>query len=386
MTLLRVTALCCASLWLLGRPAAARAGDEVVNWLLLDCGTTGGAQAAEQLKAGGSPAVSQLNDAAVQGPSSEILARRAESVRSLMVEMQTAVQQGNRWGATPEQVRVLQSRSVEDVVTRDTETFTRFYRKRALQGLGVVGGPEAVQALRTFIESSGDPNLLTVARTVLASISDGIPPLTVPTLTPNPNAAGWNKSDVSLVLTATDNDGGSGVKQIVYSATGAQPIGSTVMMGPVVSQVISAEGVTTVAFFATDNAGNAEPVNTVSIKVDNTPPSMACGVTPNVLWPPDHRLVNVTAIVKISDALSGGASARLESVVSNEPDNNLGDGDTINDIQGWAVQAADLDGILRAERSGRGTGRLYTVNYSANDQAGNTARCAVTVTVPHDKH
>ncbi len=73
------------------------------------------------------------------------------------------------------------------------------------------------------------------------------------------------------------------------------------------------------------------------------------------------------------------------SVASNEPDNGLGDGDTSNDIQGWAIGTADTSGQLRAERSGKITGRRYTLTYEAEDIAGNRSTCVTTVVVPHDR-
>jgi hypothetical protein len=68
-------------------------------------------------------------------------------------------------------------------------------------------------------------------------------------------------------------------------------------------------------------------------------------------------------------------------VVSNEPDNGTGDGDTANDI----VIFDNLTFQLRAERSGNGNGRIYTITYQVTDWAGNSALATATVTVPHDK-
>lgn len=96
-------------------------------------------------------------------------------------------------------------------------------------------------------------------------------------------------------------------------------------------------------------------------------------------------MVNVAASVSVSDATSGDAGFSLAAALSNEPDNGKGDGNTTNDIQGFTLGSADTAGQLRAERSGKGSGRVYTLSYTGSDEAGNTASCSATVSVPHDR-
>ena len=115
--------------------------------------------------------------------------------------------------------------------------------------------------------------------------------------------------------------------------------------------------------------------------VDNIPPMISVTVSPNSLWPANHKYNVVKATVKVSDNLDPSPTLTLISVVSNEPDNGTGDGDTANDI----VIADDLTFQLRAERSGNGNGRIYTITYQAVDWAGNSTLATATVTVPHDK-
>ncbi|MDT7603227.1 MAG: hypothetical protein QOF61_1224, partial [Acidobacteriota bacterium] len=83
---------------------------------------------------------------------------------------------------------------------------------------------------------------------------------------------GWYKSSVVLTLNAADNSGGTGVKRISYSASGAQTIAPTTAGGSSVNFTITAEGETTVTYFATDNAGNVEAAHTHTLKIDRTPP------------------------------------------------------------------------------------------------------------------
>ena len=68
-------------------------------------------------------------------------------------------------------------------------------------------------------------------------------------------------------------------------------------------------------------------------------------------------------------------------MTSNEPDNGAGDGNTVNDI----VVVNDFEFKLRAERSGGGAGRIYTITYLATDSCGNSATASTTVGVPHSK-
>ena len=119
-------------------------------------------------------------------------------------------------------------------------------------------------------------------------------------------------------------------------------------------------------------------VVTVSLPADTTPPvitSLASSST--TLWPPNHKLVPITLSASASDNV-GVTSLKIISVTSNEPDNGLGDGDTAGDI----VITGDLTLNLRAERSGKGNGRVYTITVGARDAAGNTSTKTVTVSVP----
>ncbi len=97
------------------------------------------------------------------------------------------------------------------------------------------------------------------------------------------------------------------------------------------------------------------------------------------IWPPNHKMVPVTLNAVATDNV-GVTSLKIVSATSNEPDNGLGDGDTPTDIQ----ITGDLTLNLRAERSGKGKGRIYTVTVEARDAAGNAATKSVTVSVPKD--
>jgi hypothetical protein len=114
--------------------------------------------------------------------------------------------------------------------------------------------------------------------------------------------------------------------------------------------------------------------------VDATPPVISGTISPGVLWPPNHKYVNVTASVTYSDNADPAPVIKLASVTSNEPDNGLGDGDTENDI----VIVDNFHFQLRAERSGTGNGRIYTIAYRVTDACGNSIIGTSQVVVPHD--
>jgi len=140
-------------------------------------------------------------------------------------------------------------------------------------------------------------------------------------------------------------------------------------------------GKTTVTLAVDDGKGGASS-DTVDISiVDTAVPTLNVTVNPNILWPPNHKYVEVLPSLAVNDACIETTKVELVSVTSSEPDNGLGDGDTANDI----VINADGSILLRAERSGRGDGRIYTITYRATDAAGNSTTASATVTVPHNK-
>lgn len=208
---------------------------------------------------------------------------------------------------------------------------------------------------------------------------DDIPPATTASLTPSPNNGGWNRTNVTISLNSSDGLDGSGVKQITYSASGAQTAGPFTVSGGYATILVDSEGLTTVTYFAIDNAGNVESTHTLQVRIDKTPPVVACNAFPNVLWPPNHKLVTVNASVNVTDSLSGANGFQLLSVTNSELDS--GQGDTV----GWTVGLPSTVGQLRATRLGNGLGRTYTLTYRGFDTADNSVACSVIVSVPRDQ-
>ena len=91
----------------------------------------------------------------------------------------------------------------------------------------------------------------------------------------------------------------------------------------------------------------------------------------------DHKYVTVQATVTATDEVDPTPTISVD-VTSNELDDGSDDGNTVNDIV-----IVDQDAFqLRAERCGVGSGRIYTITYTATDASGNLTTESATVTVP----
>ena len=115
----------------------------------------------------------------------------------------------------------------------------------------------------------------------------------------------------------------------------------------------------------------------VGLALDSVAPELDVVLSRDKLRPPNHRYVLVEADVTATDNSGEPPTVELVSVTSNEPDNGADDGNTVHHI----VIVDDRASKLRAERSGSGTGRVYTVTYTATDSAGNVTTETATVTV-----
>jgi hypothetical protein len=141
-------------------------------------------------------------------------------------------------------------------------------------------------------------------------------------------------------------------------------------------------GDTTVTWTATDDAGNhATAPQRVRVE-DTIPPALDVALSHEALWPPNHKLVPISAAIQVRDACDASPVVQLVSITSDEPDDATGDGNTAGDIQHAAFGQDDRSFSLRAERSGGGDGRTYAVTFAATDASGNRTTRTVLVKVP----
>jgi len=110
------------------------------------------------------------------------------------------------------------------------------------------------------------------------------------------------------------------------------------------------------------------------------PDCSAAQATPGTLWSPDHTLGTV-AITGVTDPDNDPVAITVTSIRQDEPVNGRGDGNTAPDGVGVGSPLV----MIRAERSGRGDGRVYHVSFTADD--GRSGQCTgeVAVCVPHDQ-
>jgi hypothetical protein len=128
--------------------------------------------------------------------------------------------------------------------------------------------------------------------------------------------------------------------------------------------------------------GASAYIDLVSVELINSPP-VCTGVAPSsaTLWPPNHKLRTVT-LAGATDPDGDVVTIAVGGVTQDEPLDGAADGSTTPD----AMAGASGNQVrLRAERSGRGDGRVYRVAFTATDPSGASCTGTAKVSVPHDR-
>ena len=214
--------------------------------------------------------------------------------------------------------------------------------------------------LVTWTYDDGNGN--TTTQTQIIVVEDTEPPY--PDEDELPTVEGQCSAEITVTPTAIDNCSGE------IAGTTTDPLS------------YSEQGTHVVTWTYDDGNGNTTTQSQTVVVQDTTPPVIEnLTVTPDVLWPPNHKMVQVNVDIDSFDECDTEPVCQITSVSSNEPENGLGDNDKAPD---WQI-AGDFTVNLRAERSGPGNGRLYTITIKCTDASGNSSTETVTVTVPHDK-
>ena len=192
-------------------------------------------------------------------------------------------------------------------------------------------------------------------------------------------------SNKPITLTARVSDPDGEALTVVWTVNGApiqtNQVPASSGTNPSVKVKLSAIfalGTNVVDISVSDSGSNTVTCSSTLTVVDTIPPVISATASPNKLWPPNHKMVEVKLKVTVKDQC-GPSSWRIVSVSSNEPVDDKGDGNTSPD---WEIVNESCV-KLRAERSGKGNGRLYTIKVQAQDEAGNLGKVyPVTVLVP----
>jgi len=109
--------------------------------------------------------------------------------------------------------------------------------------------------------------------------------------------------------------------------------------------------------------------------VDVTPPTInRISATPDLLWPPNNKMVPVKITVDATDNDGLVPTSRIVNVQCNE-----------GYVPDWWKVTGDLTLDVRAARHGFNADRVYTITIECRDTTGNVATGTTTVTVPHDQ-
>lgn len=190
------------------------------------------------------------------------------------------------------------------------------------------------------------------------TVSGGVPVLTVPANI-TVEATSPQGTVVTFTPTATEN----------ATITCNPPSGSTFPIGA-----------TSVNCTATNAAGSDTEVFQVRVRDTVAPVIITVNATPDVLWPPNHEMVQVTLNAVVLDVADLSPTTSIIAVSSSQPVNAPGDGNTSPD---WEI-TGPMTVNLRAERAGN-TDRIYTITIQSTDDSGNSSTATTFVRVTQSR-
>ncbi|HLL06301.1 MAG TPA: DUF5011 domain-containing protein [Myxococcaceae bacterium] len=151
----------------------------------------------------------------------------------------------------------------------------------------------------------------------------------------------------------------------------------------------AAPGLYTLTYSVQDAMGLSASV-TRNVTVEQAQSCTAVSVkSPREIWPPNHKMwsFNLSECAVVQNPCGGpvdiDAVGTITSIYSDELEDAQGNGDgrTVEDI----VITGNSSFQLRAERQGKGNGRVYGVNFKVTDSSGAEQTASCKFIVPHDQ-
>lgn len=237
-------------------------------------------------------------------------------------------------------------------------------------------------------EATGDPDYLVRIIDVddATSFDDSDSAFTIaapPTITEHPVSNELVCPGVSVTFSASASDASGVVWQV--SADGGSNwsdlAGESDTSLTIAAPTLSMDGNWYRACFVNAFCGPVYTDEAVLSVGDTTPPELSVELGQTILWPPNHHMVTIAISAEASDNCGGETSTAATWVLTSVSGD---DGTGSNDIEaeiGTAVESVEL----RAERTGGGDGRTYTLVFTATDDMGNETTETLYVFVPHDQ-
>jgi hypothetical protein len=170
-------------------------------------------------------------------------------------------------------------------------------------------------------------------------------------------------------------DWGDGLTEpgVVVEASGSGTCGG--------SHAYATAGFKTITTEVTDDDGGVGS-SAVTVDVNSPPDCTPVTPSPSSLWPPNHQFERVT-LSGATDPDGDTVTLTVTGVTQDEPLNAPGDGNTTPD--GSLVPGHSEQVDLRAERSGKGDGRVYRIGFEGSDGRGGTCSATKNAAVVHSK-
>lgn len=196
-----------------------------------------------------------------------------------------------------------------------------------------------------------------------------------PTLAPLADLTGDEDVPVTIAPSASDPDG----DVLTWSATGLPPGVAIDPATGALSGAPTTPGAYTVEVTASSWGASASTSFAWTVVATNRAP-ICSGVAPSVarIWPPNHRMVAIS-LGGATDEDGDTVTLRVTRILTDEAVDARGDGTTEPDARLAGAAAFEV----RAERAGKGDGRVYLVAFEADDGYGGTCEGRARIDVPH---